>query len=55
MPGITDYPNMKLAEALKILGYVQRFGIGIPTARNSLQKNGSAHCSWSLLSKMLMF
>ena len=41
MPGITDYRNPNLAEALKNLGYVQRFGIGIPTARNSLQKNGS--------------
>lgn len=41
MPGITDYRNPNLAEALKNLGYVQRFGIGIATARNSLQKNGS--------------
>lgn len=41
MPGITDYRNPNLAEALKNLGYVQRFGIGIDTARKSLQKNGS--------------
>jgi ATP-dependent DNA helicase RecG len=41
MPGITDYRNPNLAEALKNLGYVQRFGMGIAIARNSLQKNGS--------------
>lgn len=41
LPGITDYRNPNLAEALKNLGYVQRFGMGIAIARNSLQKNGS--------------
>jgi ATP-dependent DNA helicase RecG len=41
MLGITDYRNPNLAEALKNLGFVQRFGIGIATARSSLQKNGS--------------
>ena len=40
-PGITDYRNPHLAEALKTLGYVQRFGIGIPLARKELQKNGN--------------
>jgi ATP-dependent DNA helicase RecG len=38
-PGITDYRNPHLAEAMKNLGYVQRFGIGIPLARRELQKN----------------
>ena len=32
-PGITDYRNPNLAEALRALGYVQRFGAGIPIAR----------------------
>lgn len=40
-PGITDYRNPYLAEAMKNLGYVQRFGIGIELARQQLQKNGN--------------
>ncbi|MEC4817342.1 MAG: ATP-binding protein [Scytonema sp. PMC 1069.18] len=40
-PGITDYRNPHLAEAMKNLGYVQRFGIGIQLARQQLQKNGN--------------
>ncbi|WP_017306715.1 ATP-binding protein [Spirulina subsalsa] len=39
--GVTDYRNPHLAEAMKNLGYVQRFGIGIPTARQELAKNGN--------------
>lgn len=35
-PGITDYRNPNLAEALRALGYVQRFGAGIAIARSSL-------------------
>jgi len=40
-PGITDYRNPHLAEALKNLGYVQRFGVGIQIARSELEKNGN--------------
>jgi len=40
-PGVTDYRNPHLAEAMKNLGYVQRFGVGIPLARKELQKNGN--------------
>ena len=40
-PGITDYRNPHLAEAMKFLGYVQRFGVGIATARKLLQDNGN--------------
>jgi ATP-dependent DNA helicase RecG len=40
-PGITDYRNPNLAEAMKNLGYIQRFGIGISLARKELQKNGN--------------
>lgn len=32
-PGITDYRNPNLAEALRALGYVQRFGAGIAIAK----------------------
>lgn len=40
-PGVTDYRNPHLAEAMRNLGYVQRFGVGIPLARQELQKNGN--------------
>lgn len=40
-PGFTDYRNPHLAEAMKNLGYVQRFGVGIPMARDALRKNGN--------------
>lgn len=39
--GATDYRNPLLAEATKVLGYVQRFGMGIPLARRELEKNGN--------------
>jgi len=40
-PGITDYRNPHLAEAMKNLGYVQRFGLGIELARKELRNNGN--------------
>ncbi|MDP2992894.1 MAG: ATP-binding protein [Deltaproteobacteria bacterium] len=40
-PGITDYRNPNLADAMKVLGFVQRFGIGIQTARAELKRNGN--------------
>ena len=40
-PGITDYRNPHLAEAMKNLGYVQRFGVGIQLARKALNDNGN--------------
>lgn len=40
-PGVTDYRNPHLAEAMKVLGYVQRFGVGIATARRLLADNGN--------------
>jgi ATP-dependent DNA helicase RecG len=40
-PGVTDYRNLHLAEAMAVLGFVQRFGVGIPIARSQMQKNGN--------------
>jgi len=40
-PGITDYRNRHVAEAMSNLGYVQRFGIGIALARREMEKNGN--------------
>lgn len=39
-PGITDYRNPNLADAMKTLGFVQRFGVGIATARRLLTQAG---------------
>ncbi|VAW33187.1 Uncharacterized protein BT3327 [hydrothermal vent metagenome] len=39
--GATDYRNPHIAEALKNLGFVQRFGFGIPIAEKSLDVNGN--------------
>ncbi|MCX7014241.1 MAG: putative DNA binding domain-containing protein [Candidatus Sumerlaeota bacterium] len=39
--GATDYRNPLLAEFMRVLGYVQRFGIGIPLAQSELQQNGN--------------
>lgn len=40
-PGITDYRNPDLAAAMKMLGYVERFGVGIQIARRELERNGN--------------
>lgn len=39
-PGVTDYRNPNLAESMRVLGYVQRFGVGIPTAQRLLREDG---------------
>jgi ATP-dependent DNA helicase RecG len=40
-PGATDYRNPTLAEGLKVLGFVQRFGMGIELARRRCRENGN--------------
>ncbi len=53
-PGWVDYRNPVLAEAMRVLGFVNRFGVGISTARESLARNGnpplelSAEPNWVL-------
>jgi len=39
--GATAHRNPLVAEAMRILGYVQTFGIGIPLAKQALEKNGN--------------
>lgn len=39
-PGALDYRNPIIAEAMRVLGLVQRFGFGIPAARRALKENG---------------
>jgi ATP-dependent DNA helicase RecG len=40
-PGFTDYRNPHIAEVMKNLDYVQRFGFGIPIALRELKKNNN--------------
>ena len=39
-PGLVDYRNPSLAESMRVLGLVQRYGAGIPSARRHLRENG---------------
>ena len=39
-PGVVDYRNPVLAEAMRVLGLVQRYGFGIPAARRLLGAAG---------------
>ena len=41
-PGVVDYRNPTVAEAMRVFGLVQRYGFGIPAARQALRKNGQA-------------
>jgi ATP-dependent DNA helicase RecG len=38
---LTDYRNPTIADAMKTLGIVERFGFGIPAAREACEKNGN--------------
>ncbi len=40
-PGIVDYRNRNVAEAMRVLGFVQRFGVGLQIARSLLAENGN--------------
>lgn len=39
--GATDYRNPLIAESMQVLGFVQRFGMGIPLAKHELERNGN--------------
>ena len=47
-PNSTDYRNPTIAEAMKNLGFMQRFGIGIATARNALRENGNPELEFKI-------
>jgi len=40
-PDVTDYRNPGIAEAMKNLGFAQRFGLSIPLAQDALNRNGN--------------
>lgn len=39
--GATDYRNPLVAEIMVHLGFAQRFGLGVPLAKEALEKNGN--------------
>ena len=47
-PGINDYRNPNLAEAMRNLGHVQKFGVGISTADKALSENGNRIVDFNL-------
>jgi len=48
LPGYADYRNPNVAEVMKNLGFVQRFGVGISTARQNLADNGNPPLEFSV-------
>jgi len=40
-PGFAEYRNPHVAEAMRVLGFVQRFGVGIAIAQAALRDNGN--------------
>ena len=48
-PHLVEYRNPNLAEAMKILGYVQRFGVGISIARRLLKEAGHPEPEFEIL------
>lgn len=41
-PHVADYRNPNIAEAMRVLGLVQKFGAGIAIARSELERNGNS-------------
>ena len=39
--GLTDYRNLKLAEAMKDMEFIERYGFGIRAIRRSMERNGN--------------
>lgn len=40
-PGLADYRNRNLADAMRVLGFIQRFGVGLAIAREHLANNAN--------------
>lgn len=52
-PGLADYRNPHLAEAMRVLNLVQRFGVGIALAQASLRENGNPPISFKVDQSMI--
>ena len=47
-PEASDYRNPEIAEAMKVLGYVNRFNFGVRNAERELEKNGNPKPEYDL-------
>jgi ATP-dependent DNA helicase RecG len=47
-PNASDYRNVVVAEAMKILGYVNRFNYGVKRANDELTRNGNGQANFDL-------
>lgn len=47
-PHASDYRNVVIAEAMKVLGYVNRFNYGVIRAKEELLKNGNGEPEFDL-------
>ncbi|MDR2848995.1 MAG: putative DNA binding domain-containing protein [Verrucomicrobiota bacterium] len=47
-PGVVGYRNPNIADVLRTLGFVQRFGRGIDTARRAMRENGNPEPTFSV-------
>ena len=45
-PNVSDYRNPFIAEAMKVLGYVNRFSRGVYRVQNELEENGNGQASF---------
>ena len=53
-PGVTDYRNPTLAEALRSLGFVEKFGVGLQIAASELSKNGNPPFEFEAIPSILL-
>jgi ATP-dependent DNA helicase RecG len=53
-PYANDYRNPQLAEAMRNLGFVQRFGVGIATAQRELERNGNPTAEFDVQSSAVL-
>ena len=46
--GVTGYRNPTIAEAMKNMGFMERFGVGIVMAQKALRDNGNPPAAFDL-------
>lgn len=52
--GLTSYRNPNIAEVMRNLGYVQKFGMGIELARSELKKNGNPDLEFDVKDSIIL-
>lgn len=52
-PGVCSYRNPHIAESMRVLNLVQRFGVGIQTAQSALRANGNPPATFEVNSNFI--